>query len=127
MPNYCSNIVEVDTIPIERDMQYFIPYCSPEAGCNQFVVKIKVPSNCYYILDDAPTPPPSGPCGAPGDLQHCIYLDQVEDCSSSIDLVLSLTLHYVEDPQGHALYIYTLDQFHGGNHRGGARTKKKFV
>lgn len=125
MPSYCSIITEVNNIPSEPEMEFFKPYFHIVDGATELIVKIKVPSDCYYISNDNNQPPSGGPCGGPSDLQHTIDLDQRSGCSNTNEMVLSKTLNYREDPTGEKLIIYVVDKSNGGNVEGGSKSFKK--
>jgi hypothetical protein len=126
MPDYCANIITIDSVPSFDDMVPFVPYFAVPNGCTYIDVFIKVPNNCYYIASDENHAPAAGACGAPGDLQNTIYLDISANCTDSTPTKLTKRLNYSEDPNGHILFIYVLDQT-TGNVGGGAKTKKTMV
>lgn len=125
MPDYCANIITVDSVPSFDEMVPFVPYFAVPNGCTFIDVFIKVPSECYYIASDQNSAPPAGPCGASDDLQNTIYLDQTADCTSSNPIKLTKRLNYREDPTGHTLFIYVVDQTDSGRIGGGSKSHKK--
>ena len=125
MPDYCNNIVDVNSVPGIDDMIDFVPYFEVPDGCTSIEVYIRVPSNCYNIVRDVNSAPTGGPCGDPGDLQHTIILDLKAGCTNTTPTILRKTLNYREDPSGNYLYVYTVDNSTGGNVGGGSKGSKK--
>jgi hypothetical protein len=125
MPSYCENIVELDGVPPIDEMIEFIPYYAVPQGCMSIEVFIRVPNECYSISGTESHPPAEGACGNPGQLQQMISLNQIQGCTNPSPKVLSLNLDYCEDPQGHCLCIYTMDQSNGNRVGGVSKSKKK--
>lgn len=116
MPSYCQNTPPVNSVPPVEDMELFKPYFEIPDGCTSFTVYIKVSSNNYRVTGHSPGYPPDGPCGAPGDLNCMIDID--ESGSGSSD-VISCTLDYDQDPTGEHINIYVQDMsIAGGETKG---------
>lgn len=125
MPTYCDILPEVDFVPPMPEMTPYKPYFVIPAGCTSFEVFIKVESECYYIAANEPGFPSQGPCGDPADLQHVINLVKKGDCKSlaPAERILNVTLDYCEDPTGHKMNIYVVDQSENSKVKGESRSR----
>jgi len=123
MPDYCDTVPEIDTVPPPSEMRLFKPYFTIPEGCSSFVVCVMVDNAGYFIVDSMPGAPPEGACGTQDDLQQCITIKKDAAKSSAVKTMLTATISYRENPDGHKINVYVIDLSDGGKVKGESKSK----
>ena len=121
-PPYCDLTPEINSVPRESEMTPYKPYFVIPDGCDCFDIYIKV-NECYALIAADEGIPAGGACTTGDEYNFLIKIDKEAGCTGTNDKVISHTVDFRQDDEGHKMYFYVEDVSAGGSVKGGSLTK----